>query len=308
MKDFKVTRKLMGSIFELIIADDDQAKAEFYIEAGIKEIQRLEELLTEFADSSETSLVNINAGIAPVRVSEETYMLVKRCVQLSELTQGAFDITTGPLKHLYHFKNGNSPFPAPSFIQAALSYTGYKNIVFGENTLFLPKKNMKIGFSAIGKGYAADCVKRLWLEAGIKNAVVNASGDLTVIGNNAHGEPWVIGIADPDRPDKILLHLPLKSGSIATSGNYEQFFMRNGIRYGHTIDPKTGLPVTGVKSVTVLGPGAELCDALATAVYVMGVEAGMHLINQLPETHCLIIDDRNQLHKSANVNFKYAEG
>jgi FAD:protein FMN transferase len=308
MKDFKITRRLMGSLFELIIADDDQERAGHYLDVGINEIVRLEKLLTEFSDTSETSQVNRNAGISPTRVSTETYRLVQRCVQLSKLTQGAFDITVGPLKSLYNFKNGNGAIPNDENIKNVLGQTGYENIYFLDNNhLYLAKTSMKIGFSAIGKGYAADSVKKIWLEAGVQNAVVNASGDLTVIGKNANGQPWQIGIADPDQPDKVLFYLPLNNGSVATSGNYEQFFMQDGVRYGHTINPKTGLPVTGIQSVTVLGPGGELCDALATAVYVMGIEVGMHLIHQLPGTHCLIIDDKNQLHQSENLNFEYAE-
>ena len=307
MKDFKVTRKLMGSIFELIVADDNQERAEHQLQVGIEEIMRLEKLLTEFADSSETALVNRNAGITPVKVSEESYKLVERCVALSQLTQGSFDISVGPIKKLYNFKNGNSVFPNPQDLKIALDSVGYEKIhLLADRHLFLPKKSMQIGFSAIGKGYAADSVKRIWKEAGVESGVINASGDLTVLGNKYNGRPWEIGIADPDHPEKAMYYLPLKDVSVATSGNYEQFFMKEGVRFGHTINPKTGLPVSGIKSVTIVGPSAELCDALATAVYVMGIDVGMHLIDQLPGTHCLIIDDRNKISKSTNLNFEYA--
>jgi len=307
MRDFKATRKLMGSIFELIVADDDQERAEHHLLMGIEEIMRLEQLLTEFANSSDTSLVNKNAGIRPVKVSEESYRLVQRCINLSQLTQGSFDITVGPLKKLYNFKNGNSGFPNSLNLKTALGLVGYEQINMLANThLYLPKPLMQIGFSAIGKGFAADSVKRIWKEAGVESGVINASGDLTVLGNKYNGQPWEIGIADPEHPEKALCYLPLKDVSVATSGNYEQFFMKDGIRFGHTINPKTGLPVSGIKSVTIVGPSAELCDALATAIYVMGVEVGMHLINQLPGTHCLIIDARNIISKSANLNLEYA--
>lgn len=306
MKDFKITRKLMGSVFEFIVADDEQVRAEQYLEEGISEVIRLEKLLTEFADSSETWLVNENAGIEPVQVSEESYKLVQRCVGLSQLTQGAFDITVGPLKKLYNFKTGDSRFPNSENLKRTLNLVGYEQIqLLADRYIYLPKKSMRIGFSAIGKGYAADCVAKIWKDAGVKSGVINASGDLTVIGNKYDGQQWEIGIADPDHPEKALFYLPLKDASVATSGNYEQFFMKDGVRYGHTINPKTGLPVSGIKSVTVVGPSAELCDALATTVYVMGTDVGMHLIDQLPGTNCLIIDDRNKMSKSANLNFEY---
>jgi thiamine biosynthesis lipoprotein len=307
MTERKVVRKLMGSRFELIVLDEDAEQADFYLQAGIHEIARLEKLLTTFDDGSETALINRNAGVRPVAVSGETYALLTRCIKISELTQGAFDVTVGPLKKLYNFKNSESVAPKPAQIFNALSKIGYQHVHLLENNhVFLAKHNMEISFSAIGKGYAADCVKKMWVKMGVKNGVINASGDLTVLGCKADGQPWSIGIADPDVTENLICHIPVRHGSVATSGNYEQYFMEKGVRYGHTIDPTTGKPVTGIKSVTMVGPGAELCDALATAVYVMGVEVGMHFIGQLPGTHCLIVDDQNKLFLSPDMDLVYA--
>ncbi len=161
---------------------------------------------------------------------------------------------------------------------------------------------MHIGFGAIGKGYAADKVKKMMEEKAVESGVINASGDLTAWGKQPDGSSWKAGIGHPDKSEKVMLWLPLNGASIATSGDYEQFFMLNGTRYSHNIDPKTGLPVRGIKSVSVISPAAELSDALATAVTVMGVNAGLHMINQLPETHCIIVDDKNKLHSSKNIN------
>jgi thiamine biosynthesis lipoprotein len=308
MDEFRLVEKLMGSAFELIIVDDDKIRAEQLLEEGRDEIKRLESLLTEFNQTSYTALLNENAGIKPVQVDPEVYQFIQRCINLSKLTQGAFDITVGPLKKLYNFKNEEFVFPEKSAVKKNLALTGFQHILLLDDyKIFLKKKGMHISFAAVGKGYAADKVKALWLAKGVQNGVINASGDLTVIGKKSEEKPWQIGIANPDAANEILCFLPLENASVATSGDYEQFFMRNGKRYSHNIDPRTGKPVSGIKSVTVISPGAELCDALATAIYVMGVEIGLHLISQLPQTHCLIITDKNEVFHSRNLNFKYAE-
>ncbi|MCF0059481.1 FAD:protein FMN transferase [Dyadobacter sp. CY356] len=308
MIEFRLVEKLMGSAFELIIVDDDKLKAEELLQEGRDEIKRLERLLTEFDESSFTSQLNKNAGIRPVQVDTEVYELIKRCVNISNLTQRAFDITVGPLKKLYNFKNEQFVYPEKHAVKKAASFVGSQHISFlGDNFIFLKKKGMHIGFAAVGKGYAADKVKQLWLAKGVQNGVINASGDLTVIGKKSEERLWQIGIANPDARNEVLCYLPVENASVATSGDYEQFFMHKGKRFSHNIDPRTGKPVSGIKSVTVISPGAELCDALATAVYVMGVDIGLHFINQLPQTHCLIINDQNEVFPSRNLNFKNAE-
>jgi len=308
MDEFRLVEKLMGSAFELTIRDHDKTRAEALLAEGRDEIKRLENLLTEFDKSSFTSLINANAGEKSVQVNDEVYQLIQRCIGLSNLTQGAFDITVGPLKKLYNFKNEQFIFPEKSAVRKTLLSVGFKYIsLLPDNHIFLKKKGMYISFAAIGKGYAADKVKKLWIEKGVAHGVINASGDLTVIGEKTDERPWQIGIANPDNAQDILCFLPIQNASVATSGDYEQFFMRAGTRYAHTLDPRTGKPVSGIKSVTVVGPGAELCDALATGVFVMGVEVGLHFINQLPQTHCLIINDKNEVFHSRNLNFKYAE-
>lgn len=308
MDEFRLVEKLMGSAFELIIRDTDKTRAEALLLEGRDEIKRLENLLTEFDPLSCTSQLNANAGIRSVRVDAEVYQLIRRCISLSNLTQGAFDISVGPLKKLYNFKNENFIFPEKSAVKNALSCVGFRHVaLLDDNHVFLKKKGMHISFAAVGKGYAADKVKKMWQEKGVSHGVINASGDLTVIGQKSDGRPWQIGIANPDETSEVLCYLPVENASVATSGDYEQFFMRGGTRYAHTIDPRTGKPVSGIKSVTVISPGAELCDALATAVFVMGIEVGIHFINQLPQTHCLIINDKNEVFHARNLNFKHAE-
>lgn len=301
IREFRREARLMGSAFEFIVVAEKES-GEGLLNAGIREVKRIEDLLTEFSDDSQTTLLNRASGGLSVAVDPETYSLLQRCITLSRLTQGAFDITAGVLKKLYNFKGGQPAWPERRMLDATLQKVGFQHIrMLKNNRVLLEKPGMHIGFGAIGKGYAADCVKALWQKAGVENAVINASGDLTAWGVRSDGAPWKVGIADPDDPARILLWLPVDHVSVATSGDYEQFFERDGVRYSHNIDSKTGLPVSGVKSVTVISRSAELSDALATAVFVMGKEVGLHFIAQLPDTHCIVIDSGNKVHVSKNL-------
>jgi len=294
----------MGCHFELIVVEENEAAAQNILKKGVEEIQRLEELLSEFKPHSDTSLLNNHGDSRTVAVDPETYALIARSKEISHLTQGAFDITIRPLKKLYSFKNKIATWPSPEQIYNALEKTGYQHLQLEvDQHVSFRKKGMQISFAAIGKGYAADAVIRMWKKMGVKQGVVNASGDLTAMGNRADGSKWKVGIAHPDNPAEIILWIPVREGSVATSGDYEQYFIHEGIRYSHNINPLTGYPLNGIKSVTVISPSAELCDALCTAVSVMGTESGLHFINQLPQTHCLIIDEENRFHFSKNLDF-----
>lgn len=287
--------KLMGSAFEFVLIDEMQ-RGEDLVRECIGEVSRLERLLTEFGDDSQTSALNRSAGQHPIRVDEEVYELLKRCAALSRLTQGAFDITASILKKLYNFKQAHFAFPGRAAIRDGLARVGFDKVEFHPgNHVFLKEPGMHIGFGAIGKGYAADRVSRIMRERGVKAGVINASGDLVAWGCRDDGRPWTVGIADPANPHRPLLTVPVLNSAVATSGDYERFFLYKGRRYAHTIDPSTGRPVQGMKSVTVVSPSAELSDALATAVFVMGPDAGLHLIDQLPGTHAVLITDRDEI-------------
>jgi thiamine biosynthesis lipoprotein len=293
----------MGSDFELIVVEEDEAASQQRLHEGIAAIQDIEQLLTAFSDTSQTALLNKQAGIAPVTLNGEVYALIQRCIRLSALTQGAFDISAGALQALYNFRQETFTLPDDAAISEALQKTGYRHItLLDKHQVFLQKKGMRIGFGAVGKGYAADRVKALWMAAGVQSGVINASGDLTAWGRQPDGSPWKIGIADPDDTSRILFWLPVENASVATSGNYIQYFEHKGVRYSHNIDPVSGRPVAFIRSVTVVSPSAELSDALATAVTVMGREAGMYLVDQLPQVHCIIIDGKNQVFQSRHIN------
>lgn len=291
----------MGSSFELIVVEENEPVAIKKLQEGAAEIRRIEALLTEFSPDSQTSLLNRHAGVHPVRTDPEVLQLIRRCLHLSAITQGAFDISASALKALYNFKEKQACVPEAALLSDTLAAVGHRHIHLSGDTVFLSKKGMRIGFGAIGKGYAADKVRSLWKSQGVRAGVINASGDLTAWGLQPDGTPWRVGIADPRDPSRILLWLPVDDAAVATSGNYEQYFEIDGIRYSHNIDPRTGIPVRGIKSVTIISPSAELSDALATAVTVMGATAGLHLIDQLPEVHGIIIDEKDHLLSSKNI-------
>lgn len=290
----------MGSAFEFVVIDD---RGHEMIDVAIEEIKRIELLLTEFSTTSVTAQINQAAGKSPVCVPLEVYALLSRCKELSSLTQGAFDITAALLKRLYNFKGDGVVWPDEWKLQQTRKCCGYEKIkLMDDNRVMLSAPGMHINFAAIGKGYAADCAKRLLITRGVSSGVISASGDLTAWGTTEDGQPWKIGIAEPKNPNQALLWLPVKDSSVATSGDYEQYFLHNCERYSHTIDPKTGIPVKNIKSVTIVSPSAELSDALATAVFVMGHHVGLDLIEQIPDTHALIIDSRDRIHTSMHLN------
>jgi thiamine biosynthesis lipoprotein len=304
MKVYTRVEKLMGSVFTLGIAAASDGQAAQLLDMGIAEIRRIEDMLSEFKPDSETSLINRSVPGKPVTVSAECFAIIKRSLDMAKLTKGDFDITVSPLKKLYRFKNTAFAMPAADEIRSTLQTTGYTKILTDEATQAVGfiAEGMQLSFAAIGKGYAADRVKMLWKNAGVLSGYINASGDLCAFGHKPDGQPWTVGIANPDNPAEILFYIPLKDSAVATSGDYEQHFIHDGIRYSHNIDPHSGLPISGIKSVSVFSPAAELSDALATAVYVKGISKGMDFINQLPHTHCLIIDEQNQVYGSAQLH------
>lgn len=299
--------KLMGNRFEISVVADDKEWAEEKIDQAIIEIKRIEKLLTTFSDVSQTNEINRNAGIQPVKVDEEVFNLIGRALNISALTQGAFDITYGSIdKSLWNFDVNMKQLPDRKTAQESVRLINYRNVEldFSAQTVFLKEAGMRIGFGGIGKGYAAGCAKTLLKEQGVASGIVNAAGDLITWGTQPEGKPWTIAIADPDQKVCPFSTLNISNVAIATSGNYEKYALINGKKYSHTIDPKTGLPVSGIKSVSIICPSAELADAMATPVMVMGVKVGLDLINQLQQIACVIIDDQNQVYTSKNINIK----
>jgi thiamine biosynthesis lipoprotein len=301
---FKKNIRLMGNQFEFTLIDENENNANETFEIAIQEIKRIETLLTTFSDTSITFKINENAGLSPVIVDDEVFQLIKRCQFISKITQGAFDISYGSLdKRFWNFDLNMTSLPDPKVAKKAVKLINYENIILDEThkTVFLKKKGMRIGFGGIGKGYAAEMAKKKLIENNVLNGIVNASGDLTAWGFQENGEAWTIGVADPNQRKSIFSTFKITNKAVATSGNYEKFITINNKRYSHTIDPKTGYPISGIKSVTILAENAEIADALATPVTVMGIEVGMNFINQLKTIGCIIIDDNDKSYFSNNI-------
>jgi len=297
--------RLMGNRFEISVVADDEQWAANLVESAISEIKRIEQLFTTFNENSQTNLVNANAGLKPVKVDQEVFNLIYRSIRISELTQGAFDITYGSIdKRLWNFDKTMTSLPDKETAKKMVRLINYKNIVLDKKacTVFLKEKGMRIGFGGIGKGYAADRARLILEQNGVTGGVVNAAGDLTTWGTQPDGTRWTVGIADPNVRTQLFSYLDISNMAIATSGNYEKYAVINGKKYSHTIDPKTGFPVSGIKSVTIICSNAELADALATPVTVMGVKAGLSLVNQMKNIACIIIDDNDTLYTSKNIN------
>ena len=297
---------LMGSSFEITVVAEDEDFAKESLAIAKKEIIRIENLISSWDQKSETSRINRNAGIAAVEVSKELFDLIFRAQQISKLSSGAFDLTFAAIDKLWNFDGRESEMPNPDTLKASVFNIGYQLIELDEEslTVFLPKKGMKIGFGAIGKGYAADSAKQLLVERGVLGGIINASGDMNTWGTKPDGSSWTIGIVNPMNNKKVFSWFSLEHNAVVTSGDYEKFTQINGRRYSHIIDPRTGIPSQGIVSCTIFAGKAELADAIATAIFVMGVESGLFLIDQLPDIEAILIDDSGIIHCSKNIEIE----
>ena len=305
---YKQKTYLMGSDFEITVVAKTQLEADKQIGIAISEISRIEALISSWKTTSETSNINKNAGVSPVKVSKELFNLIQRALQISNLTDGAFDISYASMDKLWKYDGSMSQMPSKEAIKKSVAKVGYKDIVVDpkNSTVFLKNKGMKIGFGAIGKGYAADKAKKLLISNGVSGGIINASGDINSWGSKPSGSSWQVAITNPLNKNKAFAMLPIKD-AVVTSGNYEKYVTFNSRRYSHIIDPRTGYPSQGIISVTVFAPKAELADALATSVFVMGVETGIDRINQLKAIECIIITDTGTIITSNNLTLNTQE-
>jgi len=301
----KKTLELMGTRFEITVVAPNEEIGYLDIDEAVSEIERIEQMISSWDEASETIKIIKNAGIQPVKVSPELYRLIERAIKISEITDGAFDITYASMDNIWKFDGSMDRMPSDGEIQKSIAKIGYKKIVLDseEQTVFLTEPGMRIGFGAIGKGYAADRAKELLTSKQVKGGIINASGDLTTWGTKATGEKWLVGIANPLSKEKVFSWLPIVESSVATSGNYEKYIVINGKKYSHIIDPRTGYPTSGINSVSVFAKHAELCDALATAVFIMGKDTGIHMINQIDGVEVVVVDSDNKIHKSSGIIF-----
>ena len=297
------TLKLMGSRFDITVVAENQDQGDAYIDLAVHEISRIEKLISSWDPNSQTSEIIRNAGIKPVVVDKELFELVDRSLKISKLTSGAFDISYASMDKIWKFDGSMKTMPSEDAIKQSVSKVGYQNIVLNpeNNSIFLKLEGMKIGFGAIGKGYAADRAKSLLIKKGVKSGIINASGDLNAWGKQPNGQDWMVAIVNPLNKEKVFSWFPVENSAVVTSGNYEKYVRFNNTLYTHIIDPRTGYPATGILSVSIFTSTAELADALATSVFVMGLDTGLDFVNQLKGVECIIIDENNKIHTSKNI-------
>lgn len=296
----------MGGRFDISIVAKDSLTAEQNINEVIAEITRIENLISDWKPDSQVSQVNQNAGIKPIKVDREVFELAQRALKLSEITNGGFDVSFAAMDRIWKFDGSMTEMPSAEAIKKSVEKVGYKNIILDsvQSTIFLKLKGMKIGFGALGEGYATDKCRTMMIAKGIEAGIVNGSGDMSTWGKQPNGQPWKIGITNPFKPEKLLAVVPLNQGAVTTSGSYEKFVIFNGKRYSHIINPATGYPSTGLCSVTVFGPNAETANGLSTSMMVLEQTEGLLLLQKFPDYSCVMITDNGKVIKSKNFSIK----
>jgi FAD:protein FMN transferase len=286
-------------------ADARKARAAF--DAALEEIKRIEALMTTWRDS-EVSRINAAAGKSAVKVSDETFDVIKESVHTSEISEGTFDITFHTLHGLWKFDEDLDPHPpADKDIKARLPFVGFRNIKLDdkEKTVMLAKEKTQIGLGGIAKGYAVDMAAKVLERAGLLSFFVQAGGDLLARGTKPDGTEWQAGIRDPRGPEgKYFAKLPLTDHAFSTAGDYERAYVVGGKRYHHIIDPRTGQPATACRSVTIWAPTALLADAIDDAVFILGPEKGMKLVESVEGVGAVIVDAKNNVGISKRLQGK----
>lgn len=257
--------------------------------------------MSRYRVDSELSMVNARAINGPIALSKELFKVLKKAQEISELSNGAFDISFGSVGYLYDYRNGKQP--TQDSIDQLVDAVDYRKIFLDpvSRTVELKNKNMRLDLGGIAKGYAVDQGISTLKQSGVSNARLSAGGDMRLLGDK-RGKPWIVGVQDPRAKEAQAVVLPLFDVAVSTSGDYERFFLsEEGERIHHILSPKTGKPSKGVQSVTIIGQSAMETDALSTAVFVLGVKKGLQLINSLPGLDVIILDEARTLHYSDNL-------
>ena len=298
----KCNAVLMGSLFEITIVGKDSIDAKNNVQKVIDEIIRIEELISDWKPSSQISQVNQNAGIVAVQVDREVLNITQTALGFSKYSEGAFDISFAAMDKIWKFDGTMEKLPDSITIQKAIRHIGWQKIEIDtlKSTIFLSQSGMKIGFGATGKGYAADKGRKLMLSQGVQAGIVNASGDLAVWGNRPNGKAWKIGVEHPFKAEKFLKKIKIRNGAVVTSGDYQKNVEFDGIRYSHIIHPKTGMPVTELASVTVIGPSAEIANGISTSIMVLGLQEGLYFLRLYPDYAAIIVSNEKKIVYSDN--------
>ncbi len=289
------TRLLMDTIVQIVVYDNQIATSEItaIINKAFDRIKHIEELSNFYSDSSQLSFVNQNAAVREIEIDTSLAKMIAASLMISELTDGCFDITIGRAKELWQFDAEQPEIPDMKSVKKILPFVNYKLIRLRGNKIKFLKRGVKIDLGAIAKGYAVDEAMQVLQQHGIRDALVNAGGNLRAICSDLTRGKRKIWIKHPRQPEAFFANFPMDDGSVATSGDYERYFIKDSLRYHHILNPKTGYPVRACVSVTIQAANAMLADALGTAVFVLGPEQGMIFVNSLPRVKCLILVEKN---------------
>ncbi len=298
------SRLAMGSQLRVVVWSTSDATAGGAIEQVFREFDRLESLLSVWQPGSDVVRINDAAGRAPVAVSLDTITVLEAAAQASEWTGGKFDITFGALADIWKFDHDqDNRVPDPQAIAARLAFVDYRLVQVDRaaGTAFVTKAGSRIHLGGIGKGYAVDRAAAILRERGFADFLIQSGGDLYVAGRNGF-TAWTLGIADPRGPaGGTFAKVDLADGTLSTSGDYERFFIKDGVRYHHLIDPDRGTPATGARSVTIVTDSAMLADILSTGVFILGPAEGMALVERLPQVEAVIVTAGNQVLMSSGL-------
>lgn len=294
------TRAIMGTEISVNLWHDDNAAGRELVAAVFAEAERIDRLMSTYIDTSRISDVNRLAASAAVVTGDELFQLIRRSLDISVLTHGAFDITYDSVGQYYDF--GEHRRPDAETVEAERQHIDYRLVEMDQaaGTVRFREPGVRINLGGIAKGYFVERGVDILRSGGVENGIVTAGGDSKLLGDR-RGRPWMIGIRDPRNDGQVAISVPLEDEAISTSGDYERYFEEDGVRYHHIIEPNSGTPATGVQSATVFGPDAVLTDALSTSVFIMGVDRGLRLIGSLPDYESIVIDAEGRIFYSGGL-------
>jgi thiamine biosynthesis lipoprotein len=304
---------VMGTFTHVVVVADDSATAKKCVAAALEEINRIDELMSDFKSNSDIGRANAEAARHPVQVSESTYEVLRKSVEFSQLTDGAFDVTVGPLVDLFRTAKKTGAAPSEEQVAQARTKVGFEKLELDDQnrTVRFSVEGMRLDLGAIAKGYAVDKAAEAAQRCGAIGAMVDIGGNIRCIGSPPKGrDHWLIGVQDPNSAVEgvggggLLFTLKITNASMATSGDYQQFALIEGRRYSHILDPHTGISAEGLSSVTIITDNATDADALSTAVSVMGRQKGLVLIEKFPGTEAILISSAPEykITKTAGVD------
>lgn len=298
----KKSELMMGTVISVTLYDK---KDDSIFEKVFDEVSKLEKTFSINEAGTEVDKINEMSGIEPVKVSDDTYKVVKEGLHYAELSDGKFDITIGPLVKLWSIGLPEARVPSQSEIDAVIPLTNYKDVVLNDDdkSIYLTRPNMMLDLGGIAKGYTADVISSILTEEGVNSAIIDLGGNIFAHGSKLSGDSWRIGIQNPssDRGE-IIGALPVKNKSVVTSGIYERYIEQDGVKYHHILNPVTGYPYDNdIAGVSIISDKSSTGDALSTTLFALGVEDGLKFIETLPDVDAIFITKNNEVYLTSGV-------